>query len=106
MTHVDHPVVGSGVRQQPRLQAPRVGGRDSGGRFAYDKVDDGRPRVAVVDVVTEAGRVNDCELDLELLLLQFGFDDVCGIEDALASNPDGSEGGGGGCASACAYLQE
>ncbi len=35
-----------------------------------NEVDDGRPRVAVVDIVTETGRVDDGELDLELFLLE------------------------------------
>lgn len=40
-----------------------------------DEIDNGRPRVAVVDVVTEARRVDDGELCLELLLLKLGLDD-------------------------------
>ena len=44
--------------------------------LVVDEVDDGRPRVAVVDVVAEAGRVDDGELRLELLLLELGLDDL------------------------------
>ncbi|KAI3485853.1 hypothetical protein L1887_50651 [Cichorium endivia] len=44
--------------------------------LVVDKVDDGRPRVAVVDVVAKAGRVDDGELHLELLLLELGLDNV------------------------------
>ena len=44
--------------------------------LVVDEVDDGRPRVSVVDVVAETGGVDDGELRLELLLLQFGFDDL------------------------------
>jgi hypothetical protein len=44
--------------------------------LVVNEVDDGRPAVAVVDVVAESGRVDDGELDLELLLLKFGLDDV------------------------------
>lgn len=40
------------------------------------KVDDGRPRVAIVDVVPETGRVDHGELDLERFLLQLGLDDL------------------------------
>ena len=44
--------------------------------LVVDEVDDGRPRVAVVDVVAEAGRVDDGELRLELLLLELRLDDL------------------------------
>jgi hypothetical protein len=44
--------------------------------IAYDEVDDGSPAVPVVHVVSESGGVNDRELDLELLLLELGLDDV------------------------------
>ena len=40
------------------------------------EVDDGGPRVAVIDVVAKAGGINHSELDFERLLLEFGFDDV------------------------------
>lgn len=43
----------------------------------HDEVDDGSPAVPVVHVVSESGRVDDGELDLELLLLELGLDDVC-----------------------------
>jgi len=39
------------------------------------EVDDWAPRVAVVDIITEARGVNDGELDLERLLLELGLDD-------------------------------
>ena len=44
--------------------------------LVVDEVDNGRPRVAVVDVVTEAGSVDDGELRLELVLLELGLDDL------------------------------
>ena len=44
--------------------------------LVVDKLDNGGPGVAVVDVVAKPGRVNDSELDLELLLLQLGLDDL------------------------------
>lgn len=37
--------------------------------LVIDKFNDGRPRVTVVDIVAESGRVNDSKLDLELFLL-------------------------------------
>ena len=42
--------------------------------LVVNEVDDGRPRVAVVDIVTKTGSVNDGELDLELLLLELSLD--------------------------------
>ena len=44
--------------------------------LVVDKINDGSPRVAVVDVVTEAGGVDDGELRLELLLLKLSLDDL------------------------------
>ena len=44
--------------------------------LVVDEVDDGGPRVAVVDVVAEAGGVDDRQLRLELLLLELGLDDL------------------------------
>ena len=44
--------------------------------LVIDEVDNGGPRVAVVDVVTETGAVDHGQLRLELLLLQLGLDDV------------------------------
>ena len=41
-----------------------------------NEVDDGRPRVAVVDIVTEPRGVDDGELRLELLLLELCLDDL------------------------------
>ncbi len=43
--------------------------------LVVNKVDNGRPRVTVIDVVSKTGRVNDGEFDLELLLLKLGLDD-------------------------------
>lgn len=43
--------------------------------LVVNKVDNGGPRVTVIDVVSKAGRVNDGEFDLELLLLKLGLDD-------------------------------
>ena len=42
--------------------------------LVVNEVDDGRPRVAVVDIVTKTGSVNDGELDFELLLLELSLD--------------------------------
>jgi hypothetical protein len=44
--------------------------------LVIDEFNNGGPRVGVVDVVTESGGVNDGELDFELLLLEFGLDDL------------------------------
>lgn len=44
--------------------------------LVVNEVDDGSPRVAVVDVVTKARGVDNGELDLELLLFEFGLDDL------------------------------
>ena len=44
--------------------------------LVVNKVDDGRPRVAVVDVVTKTGGVNHGELNLERLLLELSLDDL------------------------------
>ena len=44
--------------------------------LVVDELDDRQPRVAVVDVVAESGGVDDSELRLELLLLEFGLDDL------------------------------
>ena len=44
--------------------------------LVVNEVDDGSPRVTVVDVVTEARGVDDRQLRLELLLLELGFDDL------------------------------
>ncbi len=41
-----------------------------------NEVDDGRPRVPVVDIVTKAGGVDDGEFDLKLLLFELGLDDL------------------------------
>ena len=42
--------------------------------LVIDEINDGGPRVAVVDIVTKAGGVNDRQLDFELLFLQLGLD--------------------------------
>ena len=44
--------------------------------LVVNEVDDGGPRVAVVDIVAEAGGVDDGQLRLELLLLELGLDDL------------------------------
>jgi hypothetical protein len=44
--------------------------------LVVNEVDNWRPRVAVVDIVTKAGGVDDGKLDLELLLLELGLDDL------------------------------
>ena len=44
--------------------------------LVVDELDDGQPRVAVVDVVTKSRGVDDGELDLELLLLELCLDDL------------------------------
>lgn len=44
--------------------------------LVIDEVDNGGPRVAVVDVVAEAGGVDDGQFRLELLLLELGLDDL------------------------------
>lgn len=41
-----------------------------------EEVNDGGPRVPVVDVVAEAGRVNDGELDFEDFFFELGLDDL------------------------------
>ena len=43
--------------------------------LVVNEVDDGCPRVAVVDIVSEAGAVNHGEFSLELLFLKLGLDD-------------------------------
>ena len=44
--------------------------------LVVDELDDGHPRVTVVDIVTKARGVNDGELDLELLFLELGLDNL------------------------------
>lgn len=44
--------------------------------LVVNEVDDGGPRVAVVDVVAEAGAVDDRQLRLELFLLKLCLDDL------------------------------
>ena len=41
-----------------------------------DEVDNGQPRITVVDIVTKSRRVNNCELDFELLLLKLCLNDI------------------------------
>jgi hypothetical protein len=43
--------------------------------LVIDKVHNRRPRVTIIDIVTKARRVNNSQLDLELFLLEFRFDD-------------------------------
>ena len=42
--------------------------------LVVNKVDNGRPRVAVIDIVSKTGRVDNGEFDLELLLLKLSLD--------------------------------
>ncbi len=44
--------------------------------LVINKIDNGRPGVTVVDVVTETRRVDDRELDLERLFFQFCLDNI------------------------------
>ena len=44
--------------------------------LVVNEVDNRRPRVPIVDVVTKARGVNDSKLDLKLLLLELGLDDL------------------------------
>ena len=44
--------------------------------LVVNEVDYGRPRVPVVDIVTKAGGIDDCKLDLELLLLELSLNDL------------------------------
>lgn len=44
--------------------------------LVINKVNNGHPGVLIVDIVSEAWSVDHGELDLEVLLLQFGLDDV------------------------------
>lgn len=44
--------------------------------LVVDKVHNRGPRVAVVDIVAEAGRVNDRQLDVEAALLEVGLEDL------------------------------
>ena len=44
--------------------------------LVVNEIDDGRPRITVVDIVAETGSVNDGELDLELLLLELSLDNL------------------------------
>jgi hypothetical protein len=53
--------------------------------LVIDEINDGGPRVTVVDIVTKAGSVNDRQLDFELLFLQLGLDyfDLCQLVELL-----------------------
>ena len=44
--------------------------------LVVNELDNGHPRVTVVDVVAKARCVNDSELDLELLLFKFSLDNL------------------------------
>jgi hypothetical protein len=44
--------------------------------LVVDKVDNGGPRVAVVDIVAKAGCVNNSELNVEATLLEVGLEDL------------------------------
>lgn len=53
--------------------------------LVINKLHDRQPRVSVVDVVAKSRRVNDCELDLELLFLKLSLDyfDLCELVELL-----------------------
>lgn len=57
--------------------------------LVVNELDNGSPRVTVVDVVTESRRVNDGELDFELFLLELGLDnlDFCEFVELLVVTP-------------------
>jgi len=57
--------------------------------LVVDEVDNGRPGVAVVDIVAKSGCIDDSELDLELLLLKLGLDDfhLCELVKLLVVTP-------------------
>ena len=42
--------------------------------LVVNKLDDWKPRVAVVDIVSKPGGINDGEFDLELTFLKLGLD--------------------------------
>jgi len=44
--------------------------------LVVNEVDNGDPRITVVDVVAESRCVNYSELDLELLLFKLGLNDI------------------------------
>lgn len=44
--------------------------------LVVNKVNDGGPGIAVVNIVAKSGGVDDGQLDLEGFLLKFGFDDI------------------------------
>lgn len=44
--------------------------------LVINKVDDRCPAVLVVDIVSKARGIDDCQFHLELLLLQLSFDDI------------------------------
>lgn len=64
--------------------------------LVINEFNNGGPRVAVVDVVTESWRVNDGKLDFELLFLKFGLDDfnLCQFVELLVVAPVVVFGGG------------
>ena len=57
--------------------------------LVVDEVDNGRPGITIVDVVAKSGCVDDGELDLELLLLEFGLDNLnlCKLVKLLVMAP-------------------
>jgi len=57
--------------------------------LVVDEVNNGRPGVAVVNIVAKSGCVDDSELDLELLLLKLGLDDfhLCELVKLLVVTP-------------------
>ena len=42
--------------------------------LVVNKVDDGRPRVTIIDIVSKARSIDDSEFDLELLLFELSLD--------------------------------
>ena len=44
--------------------------------LVVNEVDNWRPRVTIVDIITKARRVDDGKLDFELLLFEFGLNDL------------------------------
>lgn len=43
--------------------------------LVVNEINDGRPRITIVYIVAKTRRVDDSELDLELLFLELSFDD-------------------------------
>lgn len=54
--------------------------------LVINEINDGHPRVFVVDIIAKSGGVDNSELDLEVLLFQFSLDNVnlCGFVELLS----------------------